>query len=347
MSSLPMADSAPRAAMLPPVGLPAVDDADMALAPIALPAAGTAPSAAQPAPAQELPSAADSLSPSPNTSAGSDSFAPRVPRMKPTGVGGARPPSLSAPVDPLPQQVDTATGLGFANLDALPDIRPPAPRADAASVGKASATQIAAAQGAPAATHASLKEPAAATVHEIPPPQAATEKATLKQMAMKGMDDVAGRSLKTAARAFAAILGADGDKRAAAKVEPAEPDAGEAGEEHEELPDEPEYAEGALRPLQIGLSEAVQSAIADALRAYPEVEWACEVSDGTELPLVGVRVTLSFTTRVGEIEAAVLKAARARNASVRVVMLNEPALMREARAHGNTFFPWRKRPPRK
>jgi hypothetical protein len=165
-------------------------------------------------------------------------------------------------------------------------------------------------------------------------------------MAMKGMDDVAGKSLKTAAKALAAILGNESaaDKRTAAasdaesEAEVSEPDAADDG---------PELAAGALRPLQIGLSDPLQGAIADGLRAFPEVEWACEVSDGSDLPVVAVRVSPSFTTRVAEIEAAVLEAASTRDVSVRVLLLHDPALMREARANGTTFFPWRKRPIRK
>jgi hypothetical protein len=43
----------------------------------------------------------------------------------------------------------------------------------------------------------------------------------------------------------------------------------------------------------------------------------------------------------------VVEAASTRDVSVRVLLLHDPALMREARANGNTFFPWRKRPIRK
>ena len=194
-----------------------------------------------------------------------------------------------------------------------------------------------------------MREAPKPAAQEIPVPQAASDK--LKQ---KSLDEGGGRSLLTAAKAFATMLGGGGDKHpaSASKDEPVQAaqtnvtaeaaDAEGAGEE-EAAGD----AGGALRALEVGLSDAVLTAIADALRAFPEIEWACEVSDGSAVPVVGVRVSLSFTNRVGEIEAALLAAASGRSATVRVLMLHEPALMREARAHGNTFFPWRKRPGRK
>jgi hypothetical protein len=63
--------------------------------------------------------------------------------------------------------------------------------------------------------------------------------------------------------------------------------------------------------------------------------------------VVGVRISPSFMTRTDEVEKVIMKAAAARRVSLRVLLLSEPALMREARASGNTFFPWRKRPGRK
>ena len=303
----------------------------------ALPSAGTLPGA----PVESLPSAVagtgaamESLLPAGPVSspAPQDSIVPRAPRMKPTGQSAVRPPSLSAPVDPLDPiepvgpigpAVDPALGLAFAPSEAQPE--PHATESDASPTVE---------------SHAVATPPRA-----IAPPPAATEKASLKQKAKKGMDDVAGRSLKTAAKALAAILGSESasDKRA---VVPEEKPA-QATSEDDAQPDEPDLPGGALRPLQVGLSDPMQGAIADALRSYPEVEWACEVSDGSDLPVVAVRVSPSFTNRVAEIEAAVIKAASAREVSVRVLHLSDPAVMREARANGNTFFPWRKRPNRK
>ncbi|HMI91129.1 MAG TPA: SseB family protein [Polyangiales bacterium] len=298
-----------------------------------LPAADPVPGAAVRPPPIDLAAAMDSLAPdgpapSPD---GQESIAPRAPRVKPTGQSAVRPPSLSAPVDPIEPiapALDPTTGLAFAPTETQPE-------ADSAvdalpAVGQATA----------------VPAPVPAATRVVPPPPAATEKASLKQKAIKGMDDVAGRSLKTAAKALAAILGSESASERRAAVAQAKP-APEATEDDAPPDDEPDLPDGALRPLQIGLSDALQSAIADALRAYPEVEWACEVSDGSEVPVVGVRVSPSFTTRVAEIEVAVMTAASAREVSLRVLLLKDPAVMRDARAQGNTFFPWRKRPNRK
>jgi hypothetical protein len=70
------------------------------------------------------------------------------------------------------------------------------------------------------------------------------------------------------------------------------------------------------------------------------VEWACEVSDGGALPVIGVRVDPSFLARVTEVSEAVVKAAAD---GVTVLLLTEPATMRKARSQGNVFFPWRKK----
>jgi hypothetical protein len=54
-------------------------------------------------------------------------------------------------------------------------------------------------------------------------------------------------------------------------------------------------------------------------------------------------VSPQFMTRAGEIEAAALCAGTARGAELRVLMLTEAAVMREARTHGRAFYPWKKR----
>jgi hypothetical protein len=48
-------------------------------------------------------------------------------------------------------------------------------------------------------------------------------------------------------------------------------------------------------------------------------------------------------TRVGEIEAAVVSAGASQKTRLTVLLLNDPEQMREARAQGHAFFPWRKR----
>jgi hypothetical protein len=256
-----------------------------------------------------------------------------LPFAAPNAAGFAAPP-LGAPSLHEPA-IDAVTGLGFSYGDPEPEARPAALEA--------------------AAMVAEVAKLGDATTQKA----AAEVAAMLKQMAVKGMDESV-KPVKSAAKAFAALLGAElqaSEKKNAAgasasRAQPAVPAAEEAADEQQEasedeLPEEPVYAQGALRPLQIGLSEKLQASIAESLRSYPEVEWACEVSDGTETPVVGVRVSPSFMTRTAEIEKAIAKAAAARRVSLRVLLLTEPALMREARSNGNTFFPWRKRPARK
>jgi hypothetical protein len=73
------------------------------------------------------------------------------------------------------------------------------------------------------------------------------------------------------------------------------------------------------------------------------VEWACEVSDGSPGPRVGVRIDPSFLTRSKEIEAAVHAAASGQKGGLAVLLLTDAQLMKDARTHGNAFFPWRRR----
>lgn len=277
------------------------------------------------------PAVLPSLSPLPFASPNAGDFAASLP------LPGAPPPFGALPGAPSLHEpaIDAVTGLGFSYGDPEPEARPAALEA--------------------AAMMAEVAKLGDATTQKA----AAEVAAMLKQMAVRGMDEGV-KPMKNAAKAFAAMLGAElqaSEKKPAAgassaKAEPAVPAAeaeesadGESAED--ELPDEPVYEPGALRPLQIGLSDPLQAAIAEVLRSYPEVEWACEVSDGTETPVVGVRISPSFMTRTAEVEKVIMKAAAARRVSLRVLLLTEPGLMREARASGNTFFPWRKRPGRK
>jgi hypothetical protein len=109
---------------------------------------------------------------------------------------------------------------------------------------------------------------------------------------------------------------------------------------------EPALAASALRPLEVGLDEGLLQNIANTLRNYPEVEWACEVSDGSEVPVVGVRIDPSFLKREAEISAEIAAAGEARGTALTVLVLATAPQMREARARGNLFFPWRKRSPK-
>jgi hypothetical protein len=172
----------------------------------------------------------------------------------------------------------------------------------------------------------------------------------LKDMARKGVsEEETPSSMQSAASAAKTLAGflvgklspdAQRGKRAmAAAPEPAAPSASEP--EEAKVEDEPE--EGRLRALDPELPDAVLDAVADALRQYPEVEWACAVSDGGELPVVGLRVAASFRTREDEIRSAVTSAAQRHGREVNSTLLNDPQDVKDARKFGFAFFPWRKR----
>lgn len=101
-----------------------------------------------------------------------------------------------------------------------------------------------------------------------------------------------------------------------------------------------------LVPLTAPPNDVLLDALADALRDYPEVEWAsfCNASRGPShpQPAVGVMVDSSFRERVGEIARAVQGTGRGMGATIDVVFLDTPELMREARANGKIFYPWRR-----
>ena len=99
-------------------------------------------------------------------------------------------------------------------------------------------------------------------------------------------------------------------------------------------------------PLTTPPHDVLLDALEDILRDYPEVEWAafCSASRGPApaQPAIGVMVDSSFRERIGEIALAVRSTGNAAGASLDVVFLDTPELMREARAKGKIFFPWRR-----
>lgn len=101
-----------------------------------------------------------------------------------------------------------------------------------------------------------------------------------------------------------------------------------------------------LTPLPQPASDALYDALTTVCRNYPEVEWAalCQASRGptAAVPTVGVRVDTGFRQRVNEIVAELRRAGEAHGASLDVLLLDDPVLMRTARAAG-VFYPWRKK----
>lgn len=101
-----------------------------------------------------------------------------------------------------------------------------------------------------------------------------------------------------------------------------------------------------IGPLQSEAGDSLLNALADALREFPEVEWALLASvargPAAAVPAVAVRVDPSFRTRVGEIVAAVRAAASGAGAGLDVLLLDDAKLMKQARAAGQPFYPWRR-----
>lgn len=101
-----------------------------------------------------------------------------------------------------------------------------------------------------------------------------------------------------------------------------------------------------IAPLQSEASDALLRLLANALRTFPEVEWALLASvargPAPPVPTVAIRVDVSFRTRVNDIVAAVRMAAARADAGLDVLLLDDAQLMRAARAAGQPFYPWRR-----
>ncbi len=93
-------------------------------------------------------------------------------------------------------------------------------------------------------------------------------------------------------------------------------------------------------------ADELLEALTDFLRSYPEVEWAayCMASRGpTEpLPTIGLRVDTAYRMRVNEIIRGLRAAGDAVGASLDIMLLDDAQVMRQARADGVAFFPWKR-----
>lgn len=102
-----------------------------------------------------------------------------------------------------------------------------------------------------------------------------------------------------------------------------------------------------LEPLTESPPDALYDALSAVLRGYPEVEWACLVNaargPSAPVPSIGLRVDSGFRQRLNELIGALRTAGDAEGASLQVLLLDDPALMRSARGTGTVFFPWRKK----
>jgi hypothetical protein len=109
-----------------------------------------------------------------------------------------------------------------------------------------------------------------------------------------------------------------------------------------EPPPSEEITASAVAPVPAELDESVLSALADELRRFPEVEWACELPGGDETT-ISIRVDPSYLQRIEDIEDAVRMMARRSGAEVKPMIVSTPAATKDARARGRMFFPWKKK----
>lgn len=94
-------------------------------------------------------------------------------------------------------------------------------------------------------------------------------------------------------------------------------------------------------------SEVILEAARTVLRNYPEVEWAGVLmvgrDGGPSKPTFGLRVDATFRTRVQELRTALMEAAERGGAAMDILLLDDPDLVRVARANATVFFPWKRR----
>lgn len=93
-------------------------------------------------------------------------------------------------------------------------------------------------------------------------------------------------------------------------------------------------------------SDEVLDAIADALRRFPEVEWAAATlaeKDGASHPTIVLRVDPTYRTRLPDLNRRVRLAAEDAGSSMNVVVVDDPTQIKTARNSGIVFFPWKKK----
>jgi hypothetical protein len=167
----------------------------------------------------------------------------------------------------------------------------------------------------------------------------------LKDLAAKGgVDEDKPSAAQSAAKTLAGLLTAELEADHKRSKRGAREKTADKSETVEAVPAQEGASEGSLlHPPQAPLDDAVLDEIAEGLRKYPEVEWACEASDGSGAAVIGVRIAPTFLTHADEITAAIVRIAASHKARLSVLLLSDAQNTREARTHGVAFFPWRKR----
>lgn len=100
-----------------------------------------------------------------------------------------------------------------------------------------------------------------------------------------------------------------------------------------------------ISPLREVPPDTFLDALADIMRGFPEVEWACLFilnNDDSPSLALGLRLDQGFRTRQDEITALLEARAVANREPIRVVLLDDPAWSRVARNEALMFYPWRR-----
>lgn len=66
------------------------------------------------------------------------------------------------------------------------------------------------------------------------------------------------------------------------------------------------------------------------------------MSDGSDIPLIGVRVDPSFLNRVADITDAIMDVGDKQALELQVLLLNNQELVKNARKNGKAFYPWKR-----
>lgn len=91
------------------------------------------------------------------------------------------------------------------------------------------------------------------------------------------------------------------------------------------------------------LDDVTLDELAHALRAFPEVEWACVLSEEDNAATLGLRLAGRFYQRLDEIYDALGRVAAQRGRELTVLLLTEQDAVQQARQHGTVFYPGRRR----
>ena len=102
-----------------------------------------------------------------------------------------------------------------------------------------------------------------------------------------------------------------------------------------------------IRALLHPPDDALLGALTEMLRDYPEVEWAtislAARGGASAKPAVGLRIIDTFRGNVDAIVTLTQVTGRDHGASLHVLLLDDPELVRSARTLGEVFYPWRRK----